>query len=1180
MDVVEGEFTQHWQWLESLVNTPWWQELSAETKHQFIAQQWPEAIQLHSDSAMNWQSVPTEAWFIFPELRQSLINCSQLKEIPWLSGGQNFYRVLIWQGDSSAQGCAASLLPVLGKVTAPLKPDSNTGWLLLSPTGQQLSAGHTAALVALKNKHRIHQSSESVLFHQSSDGQKYALMQFKLFGLTEPASSLVYIVAQPLSDFLIVDRLPTETRIFWWCVWLLGILIISIIYAFWRRLIKAGFSTDQLRKNNVSGTNRLEIALESSQSGYWEWNIASGQVDFSNHWISMLGLNKEKIAKNGIDEWLHRIHPDDRSRSKALLVTHLKGQTGMFEDEQRVLNHEGDYLWFLTRGKVTERNPDGFATHMLGVYTLIDDHKRVEALALKQQKALGRLNEIATLTGSDSWERLRESLSLGAEYLELPFGIISHIVGNSYTVKIQHSPPNTLKDGEIYHLPDCYCHDTLKSGDVFAVHHIKNSAYSSHPCYINSQLECYIGAPVWVAGNIYGTINFSSSVARQKSFSDTERDFVRLLAKWVGSTLEHWLHTREIIELSDTFTKLSDSLPGCLCQFQMNADGKLFFPFASRGINDIFGVTPGLAAHSADLILNRIHKDDIAHVNFSIEESARSMTLWRECYRYNHPERGIIWVRSQTSPEKLTNGSIIWHGYIWEVTDEMRAEENLKHANRWRQATLDAASVSFIATDYNGIIKTFNKGAEALLGYRADELIDKCDPGCLHLGEEVVARAQVLSDELGYSVKPGFDVFVEKVKYGGTEENNWTYVRKDGSHFPIVLTVTAIFDEHGKVDGYLGVGRDVSEVQEQKERLRAFAERTQTILNNAADGIIVIRKNGIIDTFNKSAERLFGWKADEIIGQSINLLMPKEIAAEHDQYLARGRDGRVDRVLGQSRSLVGLRRDGEQFPLEIALSEIEQDGEPFYIAMLRDITERQRIDRMKSDFIATVSHELRTPLTAISGSLRLLDGGALGRLEGQVERLVRIAYANSARLIDLVNDLLDMEKLVSGKVEFVMTQLDIVPLIKSALEETASYAAEYQVNFELEDHLAVATGDAGQILVTVDANRLKQVMVNLLSNAAKFSPSGSTVTVSLQWQSGFVEVSVIDQGIGIAEKFHDQIFQKFSQVDSSSTRSKGGTGLGLAISKELVTHMGGEIGFESAPKQGSRFYFTLPGELK
>jgi signal transduction histidine kinase len=218
--------------------------------------------------------------------------------------------------------------------------------------------------------------------------------------------------------------------------------------------------------------------------------------------------------------------------------------------------------------------------------------------------------------------------------------------------------------------------------------------------------------------------------------------------------------------------------------------------------------------------------------------------------------------------------------------------------------------------------------------------------------------------------------------------------------------------------------------------------------------------------------------------------------------------------------------------------------------------------------VSTVSHELRTPLTSICGALNLIQGGILGEVPETMAEMVDVACQNSQRLSLLINDLLDMEKLIAGKMSFILGTMDIVPLLEEAMRMMKSYAEPLDV--------ALQRKGTESAKVNVDAVRLMQVLGNLLSNACKFSPAGSTVTLQHEVKQGEVEISVIDQGSGVPEAFRDRLFQKFSQADSSSNRNKGGTGLGLVICKELLDRMHGEIGFDSREGKGARFWIRLP----
>ncbi|MDX2271728.1 MAG: AAA family ATPase [Cyanobacteriota bacterium] len=273
----------------------------------------------------------------------------------------------------------------------------------------------------------------------------------------------------------------------------------------------------------------------------------------------------------------------------------------------------------------------------------------------------------------------------------------------------------------------------------------------------------------------------------------------------------------------------------------------------------------------------------------------------------------------------------------------------------------------------------------------------------------------------------------------------------------------------------------------------------------------------------------------------------------------------------------------------------------------RDITEYKKVERMKNEFVSMVSHELRTPMTSIQGSLGLINGGIAGRLPDQVHLLIDIAYKNTRRLVLLINDILDIEKIESGKMAFDLKAVDLVTLVQQSIEASQAYAKQFEVVFQLENHLSTLTNADGEgdtsanfDKVLVDSNRLMQVMINLLSNAAKFSPPQSTVTVSVQrileavspvgaalsteaelqgepmTPAYFLRVAVSDHGPGIPAAFHSQIFQKFAQADSSDTRQKGGTGLGLSICKAIIENMGGKIDFVTEEGKGTTFYFDLP----
>ena len=352
------------------------------------------------------------------------------------------------------------------------------------------------------------------------------------------------------------------------------------------------------------------------------------------------------------------------------------------------------------------------------------------------------------------------------------------------------------------------------------------------------------------------------------------------------------------------------------------------------------------------------------------------------------------------------------------------------------------------------------------------------------------------------------------------------------------------------------------EARENEARFVAAAEGSLDaffILESVRDHRGAIRDFRFV-FLNAPARLMLEVSEKDMVGKNISDVLPQYSSNGcYEKYLAVLQSGTP---LTEETSVA--REDGLQWRRQ----QIVKLGDGVAVT-LQDITERKRVEHLQHEFISTVSHELRTPLTAIRGALGLIMGGVLGELPSKAKDIVRIADQNSARLANLINDLLDMEKLIAQGMRFDMQTQTLLPLVEQAIEANRAYAEQHQVRYEL------IARDA-QVEVKIDAQRLTQVIANLLSNAAKFSPAGAKVEVAIYKRAAEVQVSVTDHGNGIPQEFQKHIFQKFSQADSSDTRQKGGTGLGLAISKELIEQMGGSIGFRSKPGQGACFYFILP----
>ncbi|NOQ16849.1 MAG: PAS domain S-box protein, partial [Methyloprofundus sp.] len=341
-----------------------------------------------------------------------------------------------------------------------------------------------------------------------------------------------------------------------------------------------------------------------------------------------------------------------------------------------------------------------------------------------------------------------------------------------------------------------------------------------------------------------------------------------------------------------------------------------------------------------------------------------------------------------------------------------------------------------------------------------------------------------------------------------------------------------------------------------------------TLLDNISDAIITIDDKGSILSLNNAVEQLFGYHPSELLKQNIKMLMPSPYKDMHDSYLANFLATGEKHIIGQTREVSALRKNGEVFEIELWVHQITYKGNTQFMGVIRDISERKHVDKIKTEFISTVSHELRTPLTSIRGSLGMLKSGVLGEVPGKANRMVELAYNNTERLINLVNDILDVEKIQAGKIELKLESLNLTELVQQSIAANEAYAASCQVTLDFSSEL-----DSFQVYA--DEQRLQQVMANLISNASKFSPEHGRVSITIKKINQFIRVSVSDQGEGIPEKYRSKIFQKFSQVDSSDTRQKGGTGLGLNITKAIIEQHGGHIDYTSVEGNGSIFFLEL-----
>jgi len=536
-------------------------------------------------------------------------------------------------------------------------------------------------------------------------------------------------------------------------------------------------------------------------------------------------------------------------------------------------------------------------------------------------------------------------------------------------------------------------------------------------------------------------------------------------------------------------------------------------------------------------------------------------------------------------------------GYLLIGTDNTArklAEEALLKAGALQSAIFNSANFSSIATDAKGVIQIFNVGAERMLGYTAAEVMNKITPADISDPQEVIARAEELSIELGTPLTPGFEALVFKASRGIEDIYELTYIRKDGSRFPAVVSVTALRDEQEAIIGYLLIGTDntarkqiEAEQKQLSQRLRDHQFYTRSLFESNIDAIMTTDPSGIITDVNKQMEVLTDCTRDELIGAPYKNYFTNPDLAEKS----------IKQVLREKKvtdyELTARTRDGKETVVSInATTFYDRDRKlQGVFAAARDITERKRLDQVlqekneelenarsvaekssltKSDFLANMSHELRTPLNSVIGFSEVLQDQMFGPINEKQQEYVNNILTSGRHLLSLINDILDLSKVESGKMELELSTF----MLKDSLNTSMIMLKEKALKGGIEIDLTLAP--EADVNLVADQRKLKQILFNLLSNAVKFTPATGTVHIRAVREGNFVEISVEDTGIGIREDDIPKLFQAFTQLESVYTKGFEGTGLGLALTRQLVELHGGTIWMESSFGEGSRFSFTIP----
>ncbi len=470
-------------------------------------------------------------------------------------------------------------------------------------------------------------------------------------------------------------------------------------------------------------------------------------------------------------------------------------------------------------------------------------------------------------------------------------------------------------------------------------------------------------------------------------------------------------------------------------------------------------------------------------------------------------------------------------------------------------AIVQSSDDAIISKSLDGIIKSWNPAAERTFGYTPDEAIGQ------HISIIIPAGLREEEKEINSRVQQG-----EKIEHFQTKRR-----RKNGEELSIALTVSAIRDINDNVIGIAVIARDVSEQKKIDEKQAVLA----AIIESSDDAIVSKDLNGNIISWNPGAEKIFGYTEEEVIGKHISIIIPKRLLSEETHIIGKIRKGeKVSHF-----ETIRVRKDGREINISLTVSPVKDRHNTIIGAskIARDITEKvelekqrklltkrlQELNHYKDEFMAMASHELKTPLTVIKANLQILENKMNGdtRLE-----FVNKTLRQVNKLSDLISDLLDVSKIQAGKLEMNKTIFDIIPSLREVIENIQQTSPDHQISL---------TAPSGSLMAMADKDRIEQVIINLLTNAVKYSPNASNVNVEVLEKDEMIMVKVSDYGIGISTEDLDRIFTRFFRVRGLASTFSG-SGIGLYISSEIVNKHGGKIWVESVEGKGSVFYFTIP----
>jgi PAS domain S-box-containing protein len=604
---------------------------------------------------------------------------------------------------------------------------------------------------------------------------------------------------------------------------------------------------------------------------------------------------------------------------------------------------------------------------------------------------------------------------------------------------------------------------------------------------------------------------------------------------------------RALEESEERFRKFAE----IATDWYWETDAGLRFTYVSRNVTELGIKQDGIIGKT----LGEVRHD--AHEMGELSEELAALAA-RKSYRRIERRSTVnpgYWLSVSGEPQFDEFGLFTGYcGVTTDITERKTAEIERENNEALLRAIIDNLPAGVLVKDLEGRNTLLNKTFREWYGVTTEQALGKFSVG---LFGEMANDAEVIGEQERYVISTGETVGREAVRRLADGQDHYLSINK----YPIR-------DVESEITGVVSVSLDLTQQVDSSYALAESEARFREFAEIASDWLWELDEFFRFTFISSRYTEITGIGVDNIIGKKRQDLSVEELSGEawqaHLSDLANHKPFRDFRY-------VGRRPDGKTMVCSVS-------GNPFFDASgqflgyrgtTTDVTKGEELNRLKSEFVSTASHELRTPLTSIHGALRLMESGAVGEVPPELRELVGIASKNSERLMHLINDLLDLQRIESGTIEYRREPVELRALVAQAIESNRAYADQFEVD------LRIGQADADS-WIEGDRDRLQQVLANLFSNAIKFSPRGKPVDVSILRRESLVRVEIADQGPGVPESFRDSLFDKFTQADGSDNRQVNGTGLGLSISKAIVDEHGGHIDFESAEGQGSTFFFDLP----